>query len=82
MSGSADPAARKMTVVKVREPAGADHAEVTFLESARFYRLLKSNPGYGEFLARLKEARAEGRSVTVRLPSIDSDLIEAVDPAR
>lgn len=67
-----------MTVARIRESSGADHVEVTFLESARFYLLMKSHPDFGAMLSHLKEAEAGGRSLAVQLPSIDSDRIESV----
>jgi hypothetical protein len=73
-----EPLARRVTVARIVDAGGAEYAEVTFLESARFYRLSKTNPGYQRYLALLKDARVGHYAVTVRLPSIDSDLIETV----
>jgi hypothetical protein len=69
-----------MTVAQIREPIGADYMEAVFLESARFYRVLKANPAYGEILRRLREAEAKGRVVTVQCASSDSDIIDGVQP--
>lgn len=62
-----------MTVARVYEPAD-EWVRVTFLESARFYRVLKSNPALKDILATLKH----GAVVEVGLESITSDVIENV----
>ncbi len=67
-----------MTVAHLREPQGADHMEVVFLESARFYRLSKKNPAYDEALRLLRDAMANRRAVQVAVASLESDLIEEV----
>ena len=69
---------RKMTVARVREPSGANHVEVVFLESARFYRLFRTNPHYAILLKRLQDAIAKGRGARVRLTSPHGDIIEDV----
>lgn len=72
---------RNMTAVQIREPEGADHAEVIFLESAQFYRLSKENPAFDSMIAALRNAIARGLAVEVRLASITSDIIEDIKPA-
>lgn len=67
-----------MQVAQVREREGADHVVVVFLESARFYRLMRSNPTFAESYELLKEAQAKRELLTIRLPSIESDIIEGV----
>lgn len=62
-----------MTVARVYEPAD-EWVRVAFLESARFYRVLKSNPAFEDILATLKQ----GSSAEVGLESITSDVIESV----
>ncbi len=69
---------REMTVAHIREPEGADYLEVVFLESARFYRLLRQNPKYDEIVRLLRDAMAKGRVLKVRCASLDSDVIEEV----
>ena len=69
---------RNMTVAHIREPSRADSIEVMFLESARFYRLFKSNAHFGDMLNRLREAMKTGRALAVSLASPDSDTIEDV----
>ncbi len=70
-----------MQVAQVREPEGADHVDVVFLESARFYRLMKTNATFAESYALLREALAKGELLTIRLASLESDVIEGVAAA-
>lgn len=72
---------REMTVAHVREPPGADHVEVMFNESARFYRLPRACPSFEVSLRLLQEAAAVGRPLTITLESAESDVIEEVGPA-
>ncbi len=67
-----------MTVAHIREPEGRDYCEVVFLESARFYRLPKANPGFEEVIETLRQAMAMGRPVKVVLATVNGDMIEAV----
>ena len=67
---------RSLTVARAREQA--DHAEVTFYESARFYRLPRANPGYAAAVATLRAAAANGRPLRVRFAAPNSDIIAAV----
>jgi hypothetical protein len=69
---------REMTVASIRERGGADHAQVAFLESARFYRLNKQHPAYAGTLRLLRDAQAAGRTLNIGVASLDSDLIEDV----
>lgn len=72
---------RNMTAVRLREPDGVDHAEVIFLESARFYRLQKENPAFDSMIAELRDAITKGVDVEVRLASLTSDIIVDVKSA-
>jgi hypothetical protein len=72
-----EPVYREMTVASIRERP--DLVRVAFLESARFYELPRSNPAFDMILARLREAKEQGRAVKVRLPSLDSGVIEDVE---
>jgi len=67
-----------MTVAHIRERKGVDYVEVAFLESARFYRLLRENPAYDEALRLLRDFMAKGLVLRVRFASLDSDIIEQV----
>jgi len=69
---------RKMTVAHIREHSKADSLEVIFLESARFYRLLRKNPAYGDILKRLRVAMTEEHVLNVGFASPESDIIEDV----
>jgi hypothetical protein len=69
---------REMTVANIREPELANHLEVVFLESARFYKLRKDNPTYQKILSLLHDAMAKGGVLKVRFASPDSDVIEEV----
>lgn len=68
-----------MTVASIRERPGAASVRVAFLESARFYELPRSHPGFDAILARLRQAKETGRVLRVRLPSPGSGVIEDVE---
>jgi hypothetical protein len=67
---------RRMTVAVVHEQAA--QAVVKFLESARIYRLPRTNPCYARALHGLVAAAASGKAVRVRFAAPNSDLIEDV----
>lgn len=69
---------REMRVAHIREPRGADYAEVMFLESARIYKLLKRDPNYEENLRLLREAMAKRHVLKIGCASPDSDVVEEV----
>jgi hypothetical protein len=69
---------RTMTVAQIREPEGRDYCEVVFLESARFYRLLRANPAFGEIIGTLRKAMGMGRPVRVVLATVNGDMIQDV----
>lgn len=74
---------REMRVAHLREPKGAEYLEVMFLESARIYKLPKSNPKYNGILRLLRDAAAGGRVVKVQFASPSSDDLEdAEEPGR
>jgi hypothetical protein len=70
-----------MTPAHIREPKGADFVEVVFLDSARFYKLPKSNPRFKEILACLRHAIKNSRPVIVRLTKPHGDTIAGVQPS-
>jgi hypothetical protein len=76
--GERSPTVRRMTVAHIREQTQGDAVEVMFLESARFYRLLRSNPNFNAILERLRDARQNGEPVEIAIASPDSDLIDDV----
>jgi hypothetical protein len=67
-----------MTVAHLREREGADCVEVLFLESARFFRLCRSNPSHDHALRLLRDAVKSGRALKIRLSSPESEVIEEV----
>ena len=67
---------RRLTVARVHEKP--DHATVKFLESARIYRMLRTNPNYARALHDLRVAAASGIAVRVRLVEPNGDVIESV----
>jgi hypothetical protein len=67
-----------MTVAAIRSLDEEDYDEVVFLESARFYRLMKQWPGYGAMLGKLRSALSDAIPVTVCFESIDDDRIRNV----
>ena len=76
--GQRKPFCREMTVAHIRELKEAEHVQVVFLESARFYKLPKGHPRFEKILGQLREAMAKRRVLSVELASPDSDVIEAV----
>jgi hypothetical protein len=69
---------RAMTVADIRETTADDYVEVIFLESARFYKLFRENPAFGDTMTSLRESLAKGRAVDVGTRSLDSDVLEEV----
>ena len=67
-----------MTVANIRRKEDDDFIEVVFLESARFYRLLKKNRAYGTIVRKLEKALSDRRPIRVGFASIESDIIEEV----
>ena len=80
MSTGGDPGVRTLTVALVREPPGAEHAEVAFYESARFYRLPKRLPAYADALALLHAAQAAGEAVEVVVTASGDAIAEVRRP--
>jgi hypothetical protein len=66
-------------VARIIETTGADYTEVTFLESARFYRILKSNKHYNTNIALLKEAEKNKTALLVSFTQLHGDVIEKVE---
>ena len=69
---------RDMTVAHIREPEGADHVQVVFLESARFYTLRRDKPSFDQELKLLGYALARPRVLRVGFVSLESETIEEV----
>jgi hypothetical protein len=53
----------------------ADYMRITFYESARIYKLLKSAPDYNTYLRYLQEAKEKKKKISVTLVSAYSDTI-------
>jgi hypothetical protein len=66
-----------MTVARVFEPE-EDGVEVVFLESARFYKVLKTNPDFESIIFFLRDALDKGFRVEVTSGSRHRDVIERV----
>ena len=66
-----------MTVAGVRPRE--DYAEIMFVESARIFRLLHSNPARKETLRKLRAAGGSGRRVRVRFDKPNGGIIEGVE---
>jgi hypothetical protein len=75
-AGDAGQRERLLTVAQVRAHSG--HADVMFFESARIYRLPRTNPSYDSALRLLRKAAAAGTPVRVRFVSAHGEVIEAV----
>lgn len=63
-----------MTVAHIRYQIRADAVEVRFLESARFYQLLRSNPNFDVILERLRRAIPEQQPLQITLTRPDGDV--------
>jgi hypothetical protein len=66
---------RPMRVANIRYRDDKEFVEVVFLESARFYRLMKQDPGYDRMLSKLETALSTSGSITVCFQSIGADII-------
>ena len=75
------PNPREMTVVRLRPARDADGVDVTFVESARFYRLGSDTRDFDRLLERLRQARDAGRRVRVTFSAAAGDAIDNVEDA-
>lgn len=75
-----DTSEQVMKVAKVYEEKYSEPGtiQVTFYESARFYKILKSNPHCAAYISLLKEAIKKQKPVSVRLATPGGDIIEKV----
>lgn len=73
---------REMTVAHLREREDTGCVEVAFLESARFYKVLKQNPAFDEILGKLRGALKNGEGLRVRCTSPNGDVIQGVEARR
>ena len=65
---------REFTVAGVRGSEDVDHVEVLFLESARIYRLEKTQPDFDKLVGRLRE----GERVRIAVVPPDGSAIKDV----
>jgi hypothetical protein len=75
-----DSLSRIMTVAKVYEEKYSEpgSTQVTFYESARFYKILQGNPHYKEYIRLLKEAIIKQKPVCIRFTKPNGDIIDSV----
>jgi hypothetical protein len=75
-----DSLSRTMTVAKVYEEKYSEpgSTKITFYESARFYKILQSNPNYKKYISLLKEAIKKQQPVCIRFTKPNGDIIESV----
>ena len=80
MATPQDSLQRVFTVAKVYPEKYSDpgSVQVTFYESARFYKIEKSNPKFKEYLSLLKEANKKRKAVRVTLNSREGNIIMRV----
>ena len=69
---------RTMTPVRLRDDES--EVQVIFLESAQFYHLPTSNPEFDSVTKILRDAVESGKTVHVTTSSIESNVIEHVEP--
>ena len=75
-----DSLSRIMTVAKVYEEKYSEpgSTQITFYESARFYKILQSNPNYKKYISLLKEAIKKQQPVCIRFTKPNGDIIESI----
>lgn len=76
---SPDSTMQTFRIARVIENNKADYIEVTFLESARFYRVLKNNKQYSSIIALLKDAEKNNTPVRVSFTEPNGDVIEKAE---
>lgn len=76
---SPGPAMQTYHVARIIENTEANYTEVTFLESARFYRILRNNKHYNASIALLKEAEKNKTPLLVGFTEPNGDVIEKVE---
>ncbi|MBL7700844.1 MAG: hypothetical protein JNM14_01220 [Ferruginibacter sp.] len=66
------------TVANIAEPEHADFYEITFYQSARFYKLMRKNKNCKQALALLKQSKKNNKPVLVILTEKFGDVIAEV----
>jgi hypothetical protein len=74
--GDAGQRERRLTVAAVRDHS--EHADVMFHETARIYRLLRTNPQFEDAVRHLRDAQAAKIPVRVRFHEPNGEVIETV----
>ena len=77
-SDAGDIGQRELSLTVARVYEAPDHTTVKFFESARIYRMPRSNADYAQALRTLRAAAASGTVVRVVLVEAHGDVIEAV----
>jgi len=75
-AGDAPQRERRLTVAQVR--ARPEHAEAMFHETARIYRVLRTNPEFENAVRHLREALLARTPVRVRFVEPNGEIIELV----
>jgi len=75
-SGNIQEKIMKLTVANIREDS--THATVVFLESARFFKLMRKGKCYDKYLSILKGAEKKQSTVKVYFLSKESNIITKV----
>ena len=75
-----DSLSRILTVAKVYAEKDSDPGctQVTFYESARFYKILQSNPQYAAYIRLLKEAEKKQQPLCIRFTERGGAIIDSV----
>jgi hypothetical protein len=68
-----------LIVVHIDEQADPAYAEVIFLQSTRFYRLLKTHPDYAGLLRSLKSSLEHKRPLKVECDQINDNVIMGLE---
>jgi hypothetical protein len=79
-----DSLSRTMTVAKVYEEKYSEPGttKVIFYESARFYKILKTNPHYKDYISLLRAALKKQKPVSIRFTKPNGDIIDVVNKIR
>jgi len=67
-----------LTVANIAVPQNADFYEITFYQSARFYKLMRTNKNCKQALALLKQSKKTNKPVLVILTEKFGDVIADV----
>jgi hypothetical protein len=66
------------TVANITEPKNADFYEITFYQSARFYKLMRKNKNCKQALVLLKQSKKTNKPLLVILTEKFGDVIAEV----